>query len=36
MVSDSYRELRGAVIDEFQAIELVGLLGVRIKGEDDL
>ncbi len=31
VVSDSFRELHDATIDQFQAIELVGLLGVRIK-----
>jgi len=30
MVSDTYRELHGAKIDAFQAIDLVSLLGVTI------
>lgn len=34
-VSSDLRELRGAVIDPEQATELIGLLGIKIKEEDD-
>ena len=34
-VSSDLRELRGAVIDPEQAAELIGLLGIKIKEEDD-
>ena len=34
-ISSDLRELRGAVIDPEQAAELIGLLGIKIKEDDD-
>lgn len=33
-VSSDHRELKGLIIDESQALDLIGYLGIRIKGYD--
>ena len=33
-VSSDYRELKGLIIDESQVLDLIGYLGIRIKGYD--